>query len=144
MKFKLLNDNAIKTYAVILHENDKVEECLKEFAHNEKITSAQFSAIGAFKSVTVGFFDLSKKDYTPIEFDEQVEVLNMSGDITMYNHEPVVHIHVVVGKKDGTAHGGHLLTATVRPTLEIILNESPSYLSRKMDHAIGIPLIQIN
>ncbi|HEX5172021.1 MAG TPA: PPC domain-containing DNA-binding protein [Cyclobacteriaceae bacterium] len=143
MKFKILNNNEQKTYAIILDENDRVEECLKGFAKDQRIRSAQFSAIGAFKKAKVGFFDLSKRDYIPIEFNEQVEVLNLSGDVAIYKDEPVLHIHVVVGKQDGTAHGGHLLEAIVRPTLEIILTESPSYLERKMNKDIGIPLISI-
>jgi predicted DNA-binding protein with PD1-like motif len=118
MKFKLLDESNGKTYAIILEEDDRVEECLQNFAVDEKITSAQISAIGAFKMVKVGFFDLSKKDYVPIEFNEQVEVLNLSGDVSIYNNKPIVHIHVVVGRRDG----GHLLSATVRPTLEIILH----------------------
>ena len=68
----------------------------------------------------------------------------MTGDITLYKDEPKVHAHVVVGKEDGTAHGGHLLEAIVNPTLEIILTESPTYLQREMDEAIGIPLINVN
>lgn len=52
-------------------------------------------------------------------------------------------MHVVVGKEDGTAHGGHLLKVNVHPTLEIILTESFEYLERKMDDESGIPLIKI-
>jgi uncharacterized protein len=48
-----------------------------------------------------------------------------------------------LGKEDGRAHGGHLLKATVHPTLEIILNESPAYLSREMDKESGLALIKI-
>jgi hypothetical protein len=47
----------------------------------------------------------------------------------------------VVGKSDGTAHGGHLLAGHVRPVLEVILVESPSHLHRKMDKETGIALI---
>jgi predicted DNA-binding protein with PD1-like motif len=143
MKYKNLKDSQQKTHAVILEENDNVGECLTNFAKAQSIRSAHFSAIGAFKRAKVGFFDLSKKDYIPIEFNEQVEVLNMAGDIAFFKGEPVLHMHVVVGKRDGTAHGGHLLEAIVRPTLEIILTESPAYLERRVNHEFGIPLISI-
>ena len=71
-----------------------------------------------------GYFDWLKKDYTRIPIEEQVEVLALVGDITL-NDEPKLHTHVVVSKADGTAHGGHLLEAHVRPTLEVIITESP-------------------
>ncbi|HEY5390549.1 MAG TPA: DUF296 domain-containing protein [Hanamia sp.] len=54
-----------------------------------------------------------------------------------------MHAHVVLGRKDGTAHGGHLMKGIAHPTLEIILNESPEYLKREMDRDSGIPLIKI-
>jgi predicted DNA-binding protein with PD1-like motif len=43
--------------------------------------------------------------------------------IALENGKPKVHAHVVLGKADGTAPGGHLMEATVRPTLEIVTTE---------------------
>jgi predicted DNA-binding protein with PD1-like motif len=54
-----------------------------------------------------------------------------------------LHAHVVVGKADGTAHGGHLLAAVVRPTLEVILVESPRHLQRRHDAETGLALIRV-
>ena len=51
--------------------------------------------------------------------------------------------HVVVGKRDGSAHGGHLIEAHVRPTLEDILTESSAHLRRKTDPASGLALISL-
>ena len=51
---------------------------------------------------------LFAEDYKKIEINEQVEVLNITGDISLYNNEIKIHAHVVVGKSDGSAHG-HLL-----------------------------------
>lgn len=143
MKYKLLNADKQKTYAVILDSGDEVMESITSFAKNQNLKASQFNAIGAFSKATLGFFDFNIKDYKKIEIDEQVEVLNIAGDISLYNNEIKIHAHVVVGKKDGTAHGGHLLKATAHPTLEIILTESPAYLERKMDKDAQIPLIKI-
>jgi len=143
MKFKLINSGTQKTYAVILQSGDEVMENILSFATKEKLHASHFSAIGAFSKVTLGFFDFSIKDYKKIEVNEQVEVLNIAGDISLYKDEYKIHAHVVVGKADGTAHGGHLMKATVHPTLEIILIESPGYLKREMDEESGIPLISI-
>jgi uncharacterized protein len=54
-----------------------------------------------------------------------------------------VHAHVVVGRADGTAHGGHLLEAHVWPTLEVVLTEAPAHLRRELDEETGLPLIRI-
>ncbi len=91
----------------------------------------------------LGYFDWEKKEYLPIPIREQVEVLILAGDVTLQGGEPKVHAHVVVGKRDGSAHGGHLLEAHVRPTLEVMLEESPRHLVRQMDPASGLALIAV-
>ena len=63
------------------------------------------------------------------------------GNIVFDNGDPKLHAHIVIGKADGTAHGGHLLEAHVRPILEVILVESPAHLHRKMDKETGLALI---
>lgn len=143
MKFKLLNNEKQKTFAVILKSGDEVMESLLSFAKQQNLHACQFNAIGAFSNAMLSYFDYSIKDYRKIEVNEQVEVLNFSGDISLYKNEFKIHAHVVVGKSDGTAHGGHVLKATAHPTLEIILTESPAYLTREMDKESGIPLIKI-
>ena len=70
-------------------------------------------------------------------------MLTLAGDIALKDGEPQVHAHVVVGKKDGTAWGGHLLEGHVWPTLELVLVESAAQLQRRLDEETGLPLIPI-
>lgn len=143
MQYQLINDDQQKTFAVILESGEEVMEKIMEFAKEQKISASQFTAIGAFSNTIVGFFDFSIRDYKKIPFKEQMEVLTLNGDITLFKGEYKIHAHVVLDKEDGTAHGGHLLKATVHPTLEIILNESPAYLSREINQDTGLALIKI-
>jgi predicted DNA-binding protein with PD1-like motif len=69
--------------------------------------------------------------------------LTLAGDIALKDGEPLVHAHIVVGKADGTAWGGHLLAGHVWPTLELVLVESPAELRRTLDEETGLPLIAI-
>lgn len=142
MNYKLINDDKQKTYAVILESGEEAMEQLLAFAKSLNLSASQFSAIGAFSDTTLGFFDFSIKDYKKNRFD-QMEVVSLVGDITMYKNEYKVHGHVVLGNEKGNAFGGHLVRGIVHPTLEIILNESPLYLKREMDEKSGIPLIKI-
>lgn len=143
MKYKLLNGIGSNTYALIFDEGDEVMALLQTFAREHSLKAASFKAIGAFSSCELGYFDLEKKDYKHISINEQVEVLSLIGDVALYGDEPKVHAHVVLGRSDGIAVGGHLLKASVRPTLELILEEQPGYLQRRMDEKTGLPLIDI-
>lgn len=144
MRMKLLHRDAAgqRTYALIFEIGEEVVGRLTEFARNEGITAAQFTAIGAFSDAVVRFFDWEKKQYQPIPIREQTEVLVMTGDIALKEDGgPKVHAHAVLGKADGTAHGGDLGEAHVRPTLELILTESPAHLRRRHDERTGLALI---
>jgi predicted DNA-binding protein with PD1-like motif len=67
------------------------------------------------------------------------------GDIARGEHgEPKVHAHVVVGTSEGEARGGHLLEGQVRPTLEVMLVESPAELRRRTDRETGLALIDLS
>ena len=143
MKHKLINDAHPKIYVLVFDTGDEVMNLLKAFAQQQDLHTSQFSAIGAFENAVLGFFDFSIKDYKRIPVNEQVEVLSLNGDIVIHENKPMIHAHVVLGKPDGMAIGGHLISATVKPTLEIILTESPMLLQRKIDPETGLPLIAL-
>lgn len=143
MKSKLLNDGEQKTWALILDKGDDPITELKQFAQKEKLGGSHFTAIGAFSETTLGYFNWESKEYEKIPINEQVEVISLMGDIAVKDGQPQVHAHVVLGKRDGTAHGGHLLEASVRPTLEVILTESPTHLRKKHDAETGLALIDV-
>lgn len=144
MKEKLLHEESgQKTFALVFDTGDEVATGLLAFAKEKGLAGSHFTAIGALNDVTLGFFDWDKKDYQKIQINEQVEVLSLMGDIALNKGEPKVHAHVVMSKSDGTAHGGHLIEAHVRPTLEVILVESPEHLIRKTDEASGLALIDL-
>jgi predicted DNA-binding protein with PD1-like motif len=143
MQAKLLGGEGEKTHVLVFDTGDEVMTGLLAFARERRIRAARFTAIGAFSSLTLGYFEWERKDYKRIRVDEQVEVLALTGDVAVKAGEPKVHAHVVVGKADGTAHGGHLLDARVRPTLEVMLVESPAHLERVHDERSGLALIRV-
>jgi predicted DNA-binding protein with PD1-like motif len=144
MKAKLLHDeNGLKTFAVVFDKNEDVQESLLEFANSNRFADAYLTAIGAFSEVTLGFFDRRQKTYKTIPIKEQVEVLSFAGNIVLQDAKPKLHAHVVVGKADGTAHGGHFLGGRVWPTLEMIVSELPVHLRRTPDKESGLALINL-
>jgi predicted DNA-binding protein with PD1-like motif len=144
MQSKLLDSQQEQTFALIFEAGDEVIGGLTEFAREHRIVAAHFSAIGALQSVTLGYFDRERKEYLKIPLEEQVEVLSLLGDVALKGEEPKIHAHVVVGKRDGSAHGGHVIEAKVWPTLEVILTDSPRYLRRKYDEESGLALIDLD
>jgi predicted DNA-binding protein with PD1-like motif len=143
MEAKLLaKDGGLRTFALVLQTGDEVMACLKDFAERQTLGASQFSAIGAFSDAILGYFDWSNKTYVRNPIHEQVEVASLIGDVALApDGKRTLHIHVVLGRRDGHALAGHLMEAHVRPTLEVVLTESPSHLQKRHDPESGLALI---
>jgi predicted DNA-binding protein with PD1-like motif len=142
MRYKQI-DQTPKTFILVFETGDELAEGLKLFAIEQKLSAASFKAVGALSSVRLGWFSWESKKYEPsVQLDEQIELLSLIGDVALKDGEPQVHAHAVIGKKDGTAHGGHLLEAHIRPTCEVVLVESPAHLQKRIDPDSGLALIR--
>lgn len=142
MNFKKINESP-KTFILVFKTGDELADGLLQFAKNQNLSAASFKAVGALSSVRLGWFSWESKKYEPsVTLDEQVELLSLIGDVALKDGEPVVHAHAVIGKRDGTAHGGHLLNARIRPTCEVVLTESPVHLQKFIDADSGLALIK--
>jgi predicted DNA-binding protein with PD1-like motif len=142
MLVQLLNPGEkTQQYAVIFYQGDEAFSGLQEFAKKYHVTSAHFTAIGAVNGATLAWFDPNRKMYKKIPIDGQHEVIGMSGDIALYNGNPIVHTHMVVGYPDGTTRGGHVLRAVVSPTLEVMVTVDPVAMHKRFDPATDLTLI---
>ncbi|KXF75877.1 hypothetical protein ATN84_18150 [Paramesorhizobium deserti] len=144
MQTKLLAQNdGQRTFAVVLETGDELMACMKDFARREQLSAAQFSAIGAFSDAVMTYFDWESKQYLRNPVKEQVEVASLNGDVALApDGGPAVHVHAVLGRRDGSAVAGHVAEGHVRPTLEIVLTESPAYLRKKHDPETGLAFIR--
>ena len=132
-----------KTFILVFETGDELARGLLDFVRKQKVSAASFQAVGGLSSVRLGWFNWESKKYEPsVTLDEQLELLSLLGDVALKDGKPVVHAHAVVGKKDGSAHGGHLLEAHIRPTCEIVLTESPVHLQKFVDPESGLALIK--
>lgn len=141
---QLSEEGGQKTFVLVFDTGDEVVSGLTQFAGERGLDAAGFTAIGAFGAATLGYFDMEEKEYKKIPVHEQVEVLSLAGNVARKEDgEPQIHAHAVLGRSDGTTRGGHLLEGRVRPTLEVVLTETPEHLRRETDEETGLPLIDI-
>ena len=133
-----------RTFFLVFDRGDEVIATIRSFAERNGIRGASFTAIGAFERVTIAWWSWTNKEYERREVEEQLEVLSLTGDITVENGRTKVHAHVSLGRRDGIAVGGHLLEATVRPTLEMQLIDYGQELTRARDEKAKLSLIALD
>ncbi|MBD3236532.1 MAG: DUF296 domain-containing protein [Candidatus Eisenbacteria bacterium] len=141
MKQHTFNASTATTHLLVFEAGDEVLSLLEAFARESRLPAAQLRGIGALERCELGFFDPTRRAYERFAVDEQVELLSLLGNVSWYEKQPRIHVHVVVGRPDGRTRGGHLLRATVRPTLELFVTELPDRRERELDPESGLPLL---
>jgi uncharacterized protein len=130
-------------YILRLFKGEELIETLKNFAQKYGISSGMISAIGATDDVTIGYYDVEQKDYKKQNFKGNLEILSLLGNVTRFEEEAFFHLHVILGDEKYKVWGGHLFSATVNPTCEVIINALDTVTYRKMDKETGLKLLKL-
>ena len=141
MKSKAFDPARRRDFLLVLDDGDDVLGSLTAFAQQNGITGASLHGIGAFSRATIAYWNKTTKVYEEIAVDEQVEVLSLDGNMATAGDEIKVHAHVTLGRRHGSTIGGHLLRATVFPTLEVFIADTGTRLLREKDEATGLMLL---
>lgn len=140
---ELGRDGPRRSWCLVFDDGDRVVSGLEGFARRHDVRGAHVRALGAFREATLAYFSWDAKDYEELPVREQVEVAALIGNVGRGPDGGVlVHLHCVLGRRDGSAVAGHLMEATARPTLELVLVDEGEELTRRPDPASGLDLIR--
>lgn len=133
--------NAARTLMGRLPHGADLLEALTDLARREGVTHGRLEALGAVSRARVGFYDQARRVYAYVAFNEPLEMLNLTGNISLKDGEPFVHAHVTLARESGAALGGHLAPGTTVFACEFILNvlAGPA-LERTPDDETGLAL----
>lgn len=123
-------------------ENEEIIVALTKFCEENNIQTGWFSIIGGVKKSVIAFYDRMQKKYLQMPMDEFAEILHCSGNIALKEGKPFIHSHIVLGAKDGTAYGGHLMAGKVFAA-EIYIKKFDKTVERKMDENTGLGLLEV-
>ena len=127
-----------------IEPNEDLFDAIKELIKKHKIKSGLINVIGALKQFTIGYFDIEKKKYNFKTFDEDIELISCMGNIAFKDNEPIIHLHVSVGKDDYSIMGGHLnQPSVVSITAEVYIYEINQTLTRANDPHFDLSLLDL-
>ncbi len=145
MRHRIVSDGTPRVAVAVFEAGDEVVAGLSRLADDLDLTAASITGVGALERATVGWYDLEEQEYRPIPVEEQAELLSMVGDVAVGpDGSAAVHVHAVLGLRDGSTRGGHLLEARVRPTLEAVVTETPADLAKTYRPEFGLALIDLD
>ncbi len=110
----------MKNYVLKLKMDEEIIWSILQFCQKNHISSGYFYGLGAVNQAELAFYDLKKKKYQEKIFNEPMEIGSLSGNIASLDKKLIIHCHAVLGKKDFSTISGHLKSAIVSVTAEII------------------------
>lgn len=126
---------------LILQRGEELIESLNSFAAEQKLNSAWLSGLGGAGRVELGFYDLNKRDYDWQVYDGPLEILSLTGNLTIVDGQPFWHVHGVFSGTDFQAIGGHVRNMEVELTAELHITPLKTLLTRTFDDQTGLKLI---
>ena len=143
MNYTKIVDGPTKTYVLVFDVGDEVVAEISAFAKRESVTAARLTGIGAFSHATLAALNHDTKKYEAFPVNQQVELLSLVGDIALRDGAPLLHAHAVVGHRDGSVAGGHLIMGRVWPTLELFVDVYPYQLQKVLEADVGIATMDL-
>jgi predicted DNA-binding protein with PD1-like motif len=123
-------------------KGENVLERLSDFFHEEQLTAALFTAIGAAAEVTLAYYDLVEKAYVDHELKEDLEIVSVTGNIGRMNEKPIIHAHGIFADRELQTYGGHIKKLIVSATCEVTLTILEGEIVRAHDEKTGLNLIK--
>lgn len=125
-----------------IDRGEEILEKIKELALCENIKLASVTALGAIDGFTVGVFKPKEKKYYPNRFEDDFEIVSLTGTINTMNGEFYSHLHMSAGNDKGQVFGGHLQRAVVSATCEMVITVIPGEVGRSFHEEIGLNLFK--
>lgn len=129
-------------YVVRLEKDEEIVSSLGDLCEMEKIRLGTISGIGAVGKVEIGYFETKAKEYHSKVLKGDMEILNLNGNISEMNDEVYLHIHITIADDNLNAVGGHLNSAVISATGEIVIDVIEGKVGRKLDEDIGLNMLE--
>lgn len=126
----------------VLDRGEELHEQLGILTKNNGLTAAWLSGLGGAMNVTLGFYDLSTKSYKWQDFNEPLEIVSLTGNLSIKDGQPFWHVHGVFSGADYKAISGHVKSMTIGLTGELRIEPLEVQLERSLDETTGLQLLQ--
>ena len=139
-KYRISGDK----YVLSLNNHVEISAALAAFCKDLDIRCGAVYGIGAINEATFRFLDPATKKYVDKTFAEQMEITNLTGNISQKNGQPYLHLHITASRSDYTCIGGHLLTARINGACELLVESFPALIGRYFDEETGLNLYKLD
>ncbi len=120
-----------RIYFVNVPRNHDLLEYLIDFIDKEEIKIGFINVIGSLYDVVLGYYNHESDRYEENRLRGIYELASGIGNISLKEGKPFIHLHVVLGTREGVAYAGHLLSGKVFVAEAVIAKLSGEPVERK-------------
>jgi uncharacterized protein len=131
-------------WAIRLEDGDDILLSLRKFVESKGIKAGLLEGIGSLKKVRLGYYDFETRKYSWQTFEEDMEILNLTGNVSIKDATYLPHVHVSLGRKDFSVLGGHLDEGSEANMVEVFVRKLPGELVKAHDEKIGLNVLQLS
>ena len=129
-------------YVVRLEKGEEVVATIKKLCQKNNIWLGTIAGIGAVNKATVGLFETATKEYHSQEFSGDMEITNLTGNISTKDGDIYLHLHATLATSDLKTYGGHLNEAVISATGEVFIDAIAGKVERQFSDEIGLNLLK--
>ncbi len=133
----------IDKYVLRLESGDDILQSIRQFATAKRLSAGFLEGIGSLSKVKLGHYDFQTRKYSYETFEDDLEILNLSGNIAIMNRQPLPHVHVTLGRRDFSVIGGHMDEGSSANMVEIGMWKLPGKLVKAKEDQIGLNVLQL-
>ena len=130
-------------YVLSLDNHVEISAALAAFCRELDIRCGAVYGIGAICEATFRFLDPATKQYVDKTFSEQMEITNLTGNISEKEGKVYLHLHVTASRRDYSCIGGHLLSAVLNGACELVVEDFHGSTGRRFDPETGLYLYDL-
>lgn len=130
-----------RAFMFSIHKGEDLLLAIQYFCHHHQVRCGLISAIGAVEKASFSVYDQKAKKYNKINLDKELEILSLTGNVSLFDDKPMVHAHVAFSDSEGKAFGGHLVAGCKVFSSEVFIQELTGDVKvRKLEKATQLPL----
>lgn len=131
-------------YLIRLDKGERLREALNTFVDETKTDGAWVNGLGGAFGMTLGYYDLDKKEYRWRTFEGLYEIASLTGNIAFDEHgESVFHLHGVFGDHEYKTLSGHVKDLIAAATVELFIHRAYKPTKRKTDPEVGLATLDL-
>ncbi len=127
-------------WIIRIDKGEEIVATLEQLCREKDVRLGTVSGIGATDNATIGLFKTRTKEYVRKEVVGDHEITSLTGNISRMKDEVYLHLHINLSDANYHTFGGHLNSAVVSATCEVVVRVLDGEVGREFSEEIGLNL----